>query len=199
MPLTQYALDEFVAQDLSKLTECRAPSIEADFEDRSNWLNNFVLNAIFKMSLPKEKLALALALIRRADGAVQDYGAGRLVLESMANGERTVKNYFDCLRKFESSAAMTYQTYMFTMRFLPTKLFKPGDGSAYQRLNDIYNKGRHEDPEKLPKGHLHAVWITNDGLCADGALLGFDELADQIREIGSLARKLSNAEVPPST
>jgi hypothetical protein len=196
MPLSMYALDTFVAQDLSQLTECRPAPIAPEFPDYSSWLSSFVLNWIFRISLPKDKAALAFALIRRAEGAIGDYEEARTELASLVAGGRSISLYFRCLRRFESTVAMLYQSLDFVRRALGIKLFDPGDGSPYERLNLIYNKSRHSDPETLPTGQLHAVWIKNDGLYADGANLTFDELRDLVRDIGRIADKLAKGEVP---
>ena len=44
MPLSMYALDNFVAQDLSQLTECRPAPIATEFPDYSSWLSLFAFN-----------------------------------------------------------------------------------------------------------------------------------------------------------
>lgn len=77
MPLSMYALDNFVAQDLSQLTECRPAPIAPEFPDYSSWLSLFALNWILTIPLPKEKAVLAFALIRRAEGAIEDYEGAR--------------------------------------------------------------------------------------------------------------------------
>jgi hypothetical protein len=196
MPLSMYALDTFVAQDLSQLTECRAASVAQEFPDCSSWLSSFVLNWILRIPLPTEKAALAFALIRRAEGAVADYNEAREHLAKLVAGNRSISLYFRCLRRFESTVGMLYQSLDFVRKALGIQLFTQGDGSPYERLNLIYNKGRHSRPETLPAGQLHAVWIKNDGLHSDGANLTFDELRDLIREIGLIADKLAKGEVP---
>lgn len=196
MPLSMYALDTFVAQDLSQLTECRAAPIAPEFPDYSSWLSSFVLNWIFRIPLPKDKAALAFALIRRAEGVIVDYEEARGHLASLVAGGRSISLYFRCLRRFESTVAMLYQSLDFVRRALGIKLFNQGDGSPYERLNLIYNKSRHSDPETLPAGQLHALWIKNDGLYVDGANLTFDELRDLVRDIGRIANELAKGEVP---
>ena len=196
MPLSLYALDNFVAQDLSELTECRPVSVAQDFPDHASWLSSFVLNWIFRIPLPKEKAALAFVLIRRADGAIEDYEEARAYLAELANGGQNISLYFRCLRRFESTVAMVSQAHEFIWKALNIKLFTKKDGSPYERLNIIYNKGRHAEPETLPSGQLHAVWIKNDGLYIDEAKLTFDELRDLIRMIGRIADKLAKGEVP---
>ena len=194
MPLSMYALDAFVAQDLSQLTECRPAPVAPEFPDYSSWLSSFVLNWIFRIPMSKGKAALVFALIRRAEAAIRDYEEARTHLASLVAGGRNISLYFRCLRSFESTVAMLYQSLDFVRRAFGIKLFDPGDGSPYERLNLIYNKSRHSDPETLPTGQLHAVWIKNDGLFADGANLTFDELRDLVRDIGHIADKLAKGE-----
>ena len=198
MPLSMYALDNFVAQDLSQLTECRAAPVASEFPDCASWLSSFVLNWIFRIPLTKEKAALAFALIRRAEGAVADYEEAREHLAKLVAGNRSISIslYFRCLRRFESTVGMLYQSLDFVRKALGIQLFAEGDGSPYERLNLLYNKGRHSNPESLPAGQLHAVWIRNDGLHTDGANLTFDELRDLILDIGRIADKLAKGEVP---
>ncbi|MDY7116041.1 hypothetical protein RAN53_06740 [Halomonas sp. SSL-5] len=196
MPLSMFALDNFVAQDLPQLTECRAVPVAPELSDCASWLNSFVLNWNFRIPLSKEKAALAFALIRRAEGAVVDYEEACELLTDIVGGTRSISLYFRCLRRFESSVGMLYQSLDLVRKALGIQLFTQGDGSPYERLNQIYNKCRHSNPEALPAEQLHAVWIKNDGLYTDGTNLTFDELRDLILDIGRIADKLAKGEVP---
>jgi hypothetical protein len=40
------------------------------------------------------------------------------------------------------------------------------------------------------------VWLTNDGLQADGVLLTYNDMADVLKELSSIAGKMSNPELP---
>lgn len=53
MPLSFYALDNFVSQELSQLTECRAIGVADEFSDSQSWLTDFVLNRMLGFSLPQ--------------------------------------------------------------------------------------------------------------------------------------------------
>jgi hypothetical protein len=109
MPLSNYAFDTFVSQDLSKLTECRAATIAPDFPDHTSWLSSFVLNWILNIPLSKDSAALAFALIRRAEAAIEDYEQARVDLATLVDRDRSVSLYFRCLRRFESTVAMASQ------------------------------------------------------------------------------------------
>jgi len=196
MPLSFYALDNFVAQELSQLNECRAAPIAPDFPDFQSWLSSFVLNWMLRIPLPKDKAALAFALIRRAEAAIAEYEEARADLSALVAGKKDISLYFRSLRKFESAVSALYQALDFGRKALGVKLFTQGDGSPYERLNLIYNRSKHADPEGLPAGQLHSVWIRNEGLAADGVSLAFDELRDLIGQIGWIADRLAKGELP---
>lgn len=195
MPLSNYALDTFVSQDLSTLKECRATPVGGEFPDRMSWLSSFVLGCMFQFPLPREKAALAFALIRRAEGAVEEYDRACEALKDLTDGKKTISGYFRCLRMYESTVSMLYQGLDFARKSLKTKLFESGDGSAYDRLNRIYNKSRHYDPQRLPERHLHAVWIKNDGLYIEDAVLSFDELRNMVAQVALIADSTSKCRV----
>lgn len=196
MPLSLYALDRFVSQDLAQLSECCMRGVADEFPEREYWLTNFVLNAMLRSPLPERKRALAFAVIRRASAAIRDYEEARLMLTELTGSQKTVSLYFHCLDGFESTVAMVCQALEFMRKALGIKLYNKGDGSPYDRLYKIYNEGRHKDPDELPTGHLHAVWIGNGLLLATNAHLSFAELRDLVSEVGRIADKLSGGLAP---
>ena len=58
--LTNYSLDRFVSQDLSRLTECNVPDIAGRFPQSSHWIANFVLNSMFGNPVSDEPVSSAL-------------------------------------------------------------------------------------------------------------------------------------------
>jgi hypothetical protein len=161
MPLSHYALDTFVSQELSKLTSCAPQSLAPEFPERSHWLNQFVLRRIFHDHVVDDRAGLAFALVRRAEAALDEW---ELACGAVREGVRRPSAYFKALRHFESCLASLWQGLDLGRRALGTDLFAKGDGSVFERLNWLYNKARHFDPQSLPAGDLHALWITNDGL-----------------------------------
>jgi len=91
MHLTSFSLDNFVSQELSQLTECQAREVADEFPDNQSWLSTFVLSRIIWIPLPKDKAALAFALIRRAEGAVTDYEEARKLLTNFISSEALAK------------------------------------------------------------------------------------------------------------
>jgi hypothetical protein len=188
--LTDYAKDTFIAQHLSELTECRAPSLKDEFPERWAWLTDFILNSILRLNLKPEGSALAFACIRRVGAAIEDYEEGRDLFQRFLVKKDVFAAYFQSLRRFESAVAMTYQTFVICRKALKLQLFEKDDGTDLQRLNQIYNDGRHFDPLTLPEGHLHPIWLTNEGLATKKATLSFNELCELIRPLGRMAEKM---------
>lgn len=194
MPLTTYALNTFVAQEFGDLTECKAPPIAESFPQHSHWLDNFVLNAMLRMRLEERTRALAFSLIRRAGAAIEDYEEARLQLAKVVAQEQPVSSYFRALRKLESTSSLLYQAMDFARMATNLHLFKNGDGSPCERLNRIYNTIKHANPEHLPEGHLHTVWITNEGLMCEACLLRFEELHSLLMEAARIAEALASGQ-----
>jgi hypothetical protein len=65
--------------------------------------------------------------------------------------------------------------------------FQKNDGSRYQRLNEVYNVGRHDNPAALPTGHVQLVWLENDGVHVASGALAFEELRNLVAELARAA------------
>lgn len=193
---TNCTYNHFVAPNYSELTECRAKPVGDRFPDRAGWLNGLVLRALFQAAPPKSDVAFALAVLRRAEGAVEDYDTGCAALDSFVTANRSTSVYFRALREFESAIAQVYQAFEFLRKKPDARLFKPGDGSVWERLNMIYNSGRHGDPRALPPGVVQLVWMENDGVHAQpearsSATVSFDELRKVIEDLAKGAEIIS--------
>jgi len=197
MPFTSYALDTFVAQEMSKLTECNAKAIGESFEQSQHWLGNFVLNSVFRVPVAQEHKPFILTFLRRAEMALLEYEQGRVVLEEyVRKPSNHISKYFQALHHFEVTINLLYQAYELVMKKLDTKLFTKNDASPLERLNRVYNVIKHVEFSSIPEGNLHPVWLRNEGIFISTAYITFDELYNMLIEIGSLADKLSNPELP---
>ena len=190
MPLTHYALDTFVSQEISKLTACTPQSLEVDFPGRGHWVNQFVLRRIFQNHVSEEHAPLAFILVRRAEAALDEW---ELACNSATQDVRCPSGYFKMLRHLENSIAALWQGLEFCRLAIGTKLFEKGDGSVYERLNWIYNVGRHFDPQTLPSGDLHRLWITNDGLHTREHSVTFTEMRDTLKFLAGMVDKIAGS------
>jgi hypothetical protein len=95
MPFTDYAIDNFISPDLSKLTECNAIEIASRFPQSSHWLANFILNAMFGHSIGADGRRFCYLFLRRAEGAFIDYEQARLAwLNSLQRCRTGPDDYF---------------------------------------------------------------------------------------------------------
>lgn len=187
MGITDYALDRFVAQDMSKLKNLTIKSLAEDFPDADNWLRQFVLNRMFHAVVPDDKAALAFAIVRRTHAAMQEWE----LASAAANGNlRSVGTYFSILRHLESCISSAWQGLEFARKSMGEFLFTNGDGSVYERLNWVYNVSRHFDPEELSQGHLHRLWLSDEAIHTREHLVQFVELRDVIAMLGRISNQV---------
>jgi hypothetical protein len=187
MSLTLSGLDTFVSQGLSALTAYSARSLDEDFPQRSEWISEFVMRRIFHNHISDERAALAFVLLRRAEAAIDEW---RLACSTAQGQLRSASVYFKTLRHFEACIANLWQGLDFGRRALDKKIFEPGDGIAYERLNEVYNTSRHFKPLELPSGNLHAVWLTNSGLRTETHEVSFEEIREALAPLGRVAVKI---------
>jgi hypothetical protein len=188
MPLSHYALDAFVSQELSKLTACVPQSLAAEFPNRSNWLDQFVLRRIFHNHVADDRAALAFLLVRRAEAALDEWELAREA--ATRQDVRRPSVYFKALRHFENCIASLWQGLKVGSRSLDTRPFVKGDGSVFDRLNWLYNEARHFDPKDLQAGDLHRLWIANDGLRTREQSVSFEEISEELRRLGRIAQDI---------
>jgi hypothetical protein len=143
---------------------------------------------MFNDHVAQEHTALAFAVIRRAEAAIDEW---ELACEVATQGVQKPSKYFKALRHTESCVSALWQGLAFGQKALGTKLYDSGDGSVFERLNQLYNKGRHFDPSQLPNHDLHALWLTNDGLRSRDHTVTFDEMRDTLRILCNIAQKIA--------
>ena len=203
LPLSNYALDNFVAQYMSGFTAPVLRSVADKYPNHNTWLTTFVLNSILTTPLSQLGTSLAFAILRRATAALEEYDEACQALAHPASSR--ILTYFKAQRKIEYSIASLYQAFDVARKALRILLFEPNDGSPKERLCTIYNRSRHADPQKRPPGHLHAIWLQNDGIHSWGdeesssdVSLSFTEFEELLEEVASLADKIAKCEKPQS-
>ena len=187
MGISNHALDTFVAQEMSKLTQLSIESLAEEFPNSDKWFAQFVLRRIFQAHVLDEKVALAFAIIRRTHAALQEWEFAN----AAAQGDlRSVGTYFSVLRHFESCISAVWQGLEFARKSLGQDLFKKGYGSVYERLNWVYNVSRHFDPQALSQGDLHRVWLSDQAIHTREQTVSYDELREAIRMLAHVSEKV---------
>ena len=200
MPLSNFALDKFVAPDLSKLTECNAIDMATHNDQQAQWVANFILNSILRAKVNQPYRAYTLMFLRRAEMSFVEHENGRIALQKyIKNRPDYITYYFQAVFHFETYAAQSYQALEIIRKWSSQDLFKKGDNSTFEHLNRIYNRSKHADKnifaDQLPQDATMPVWVANNGLKTEGTTLTFGEMADILVLLSDIADKLSNPEV----
>ena len=201
MRLSDYALDKFVAPALLKLSECNAVDMTGFDDQCEYWVANFVLNSLLRVNVQAPYRAYTHVFLCRAEMSFVEHENGRVALHQYVSGERdAITRYLRAVFHFGLFAAQSYQAFEVIRKWIGQNLFRTGDGSILDRLNKIYIRSKHADKAidagLLPPDATAPVWLTNDGLQADGVLLTYNDMADVLKELSSIAGKLSNPETP---
>lgn len=187
MPFTRAAVETFISDKVTNVTECNAADIGAEFPNATNWISAYGLMAILVNAYSAEGKALALQFLRRTETAIAEYSIAREALQDLVTGSRgRWSPYFRALSHFEVAIAQLYQAYDFSRKALGTALFEPADGSALNRLNLLYNASKHQSA----LGD-QPVWITNEGFECGQAKLSFAEIEDLLRQCGRISTKVT--------
>jgi hypothetical protein len=206
MPLSPYAFDTYVAQHMSKLTECGTTPVAVDLPDFPTWLQTFVGNRIFVQHVPDQNAALAFSLLRRIRDAVTAHDEAVALLQRFVAGPRSVVTYFDCLARFEACLVASSITFETARKLSKVDHFTRGDGSANERHQWLYNVLKHCNPMTIPPGHLHPLWLENQGIRGaqvvasgvDERALSFAELRETVLDMGKLGDMLTKPQPAPA-
>lgn len=192
MPFTRYAVETFISDKITKVTECNITDLYAEFPAACDWVSGFGLMVIFVNQPREEVQPFALQFVRRAEMALAEYASAREELRSFVSGNRgRWSPYFRALYHFEAAVAQLYQAFDYSRKVLNTKLFAENDGSPLNRLNLIYNTSKHQ-----LAGADQPLWITNEGIETVESKLAFSEMEDLLRSCARIATKLTSTSSP---
>src|ERR1700674_1746820 len=104
MPLSVYALDNFVAPKLSELTSCNAEPLP----EPCNFLHEFILSNLLQARYPSDRRAILFNFIRRVEQAFYEYDQARFNLQAYIEEPRSdhIAIYFRALAHFEQCLAV---------------------------------------------------------------------------------------------
>lgn len=126
-------------------------------------------------------------IVRRVYASMETYRLGRKHALDYVEGERKsrISPYFLALTNFESCVSYSWQVADLLCQLSRQKMYQKNDGSAWERLHDIYTVGtkhsfRKYDP-KRPSPDPTTVWLSNEGIeCMNGAYVTYQELTEII-------------------
>ncbi len=197
-------LDTYLAPALSDLTVCGAKELPAppDYLLPAIW--GHIAGVRYKKSA---LLHLSLTFLKRSIVATDEYRMARENLLQYVDGlsqqQHRLASFLSALSHFEQCIGAVWQAaelYDETERWLLNSgqrrpnLFKRGDGSDLERLNQLNNVIKHFAPCQAAITSA-PVWITNTGLRSAGAVVSFDELLENIQALWEVNR-VTFVEIP---
>ena len=188
MPFTKHAVEMFISDKITKVTECNVSDLYAEFPSAKDWISGFGLMVIFVNQPQAEMRPLALQFLRRVEMGLAEYSLAREELQDLVFGSRgRWSPYFRALYHFEAAISQIYQAYDYSRKALNTRYFDSNDGSPLDRLNKIYNISKHG-----LAAQDQPVWISNRGIETAKAQITFSEIEKLLRSFGRIAMKLTS-------
>jgi hypothetical protein len=187
VPFTDEFKDKYVAPAISRFTEAPMPELPATSEERDGWLGNFILASWMHVTLDDATRRAWFNFLRRVQGAFRAYEAARETtsgyLAGAASNPDAVSGYFVAIGHWEVFLSQAFQALEVLVRGKPI-LYKGGDGSAIERLADLYNRSKHiagvikAQKSLFPPDGTLPVWLANDGLRMMRGSLSFVEIGE---------------------
>lgn len=206
MEISDYALDTFVAPEMSKFTDAAIPDITQYSENREWWVRHFFLNSMLRATVAPPYRQYMLNFLRRAELSFNAYELARDRTLRYLNGPRNkgVGHYVAAIGHWEVFLSQAWHTYLL-FSYIDGRdgqgIFTPGDGSDAERLNFLYNRSKHAEKSIkgsfYPDGSTMCLWLHNDGLRAtsdrktDGHLT-FSEMFAMLQEFAKWADRVED-------
>lgn len=204
---TNYALDRYLAPEVSRFTSAEIPDTSDYDPESASWLASHFRYTVLRGHFAPPVDALAFNYLRRAEGAFSEHANARLAtLDFLARDRPSPSLYSAALLHWEFYLAQAWQGYELLRRLpdetrtTPLKVFRPGDGSVVQRLHALYNSMKHVEnrittPGQILEEATVPVWLTNAGLKSTDATLSYEETGEILRDLA----KWANLLVDPTT
>jgi hypothetical protein len=186
MPFPAYALDKFVAPDISKFTKASIPDMSDTSKEQEYWVRNFILNTLLRVTIDERTRQTLFNFLRQVESAFREYGLARERTLAYLQNAEAITAYLAAIGHWEVYLSHAYQAYCLLARGQKI-LFVQGDGSVLERLNLLYNRSKHMDSAiengQLPAESTLAIWLKNDGVRSIDSALTFAEIADILRDL----------------
>lgn len=191
MPFSNYALDKFVARDISKFTKHGLAPIAGKYDQHCRWLSNCILNSVFGSPISDEAKPFVFSVLRRAEQSVSEYEVARLYLDEFICNGRHISPYFRAMSHLEVCLYSVYQCHEFTRKETKKDFFTTGDGSVLEKLNRIYSISKHLQKSTMQPNQLHLFWFTDIGLSSSEAAVSYEDIVDAVSDVCEFADQFS--------
>jgi hypothetical protein len=188
MGFTKHATDLFISRKIADVVAVGATDVSSEFQSSAAWVSSFGLCVILQNHPPEPNRQFALQFVRRVEMAFSEYSRAVGSLEDLVrDGQGRWSPYYRTLYYFEAAIAQLYLAYDNMRIKFGQNDFTSGDGSVLDRLNKVFNAGKHS----LASAE-QTVWLSNDGVSANECAVTFAELEELLRRYGRMADTITN-------
>jgi hypothetical protein len=185
-------LDTLLAPGISQFNEANVPDLTGEFPEADHWISNLFLNSLFGARYNDGWKQAAITLLFRTQIALRAYNEARTkTLECTAaysSGHPASRRYFEAVALWETVLLNIQITLDLFFKFMDQTAVEPSDA---ERIRLAANRVKHfaEDIEKGKNtGDLTLpMWLAKDGVCTRTANVSYEELAENLREMGKAA------------
>jgi len=195
-------LDTLLAPGLSSFNEAEVPDLSGDCPQADHWLSNLFLNSLLGPRYNDTWKQAAVAFIFRTQTALRAYRAGRAktleCVDAFEPGRPASRLYFEAVSQWEAVLLNVQIAIDLYLKVMDPNGVETDDAS---RIRKAANRVKHfaEDVERgKNSGDLTVpLWLARDRIKTRIAEVTFEELAENIREMGRAADLLQNPGYTP--
>lgn len=195
-------LDTLMAPGISSFNKAEVPDLSGEHPQADHWLSNLFLNSLFGARYSDAWKQASVTFLFRTQNALRAYQAARIrtleCAKAFAPGRPATRLYFEAVSHWE--------TVLLNIQIVLNLFFEVIDQKAVEtddakRIREATNRIKHfaEDIRKGKNaGDLTLpMWLAADGLRTRTAAVTFEELAENLREMGTAANILQNPRYTP--
>lgn len=185
-------LDAYFAPGISAFNSANIPDLGGACPESDHWLGNLFLNSIIGPRYADNWRQAAISFIFRTQTALRAYERARTktlaCIKDFKPGRPATNLYFDALAEWET-VLLNIQIVI----DLYSKFIDPGAAESpdAQRIRLSVNRIKHY-AEDLQQGVNPAdltvpMWLESDGIKTSAAIVTYQEIAENLREMGKAA------------
>jgi hypothetical protein len=198
-------LDTLLAPGISSFNEADVPDLSGECPQAEHWISNFFLNSLLGPRYNETWKQAAVSFLFRTQNALRAYQIARAkTLECVAAfqpGRPAIKLYFDGVSHWETVVLNMQIVLDLFFRVIDQKALESDDAA---RIRKAANRIKHF-AEDIVEGANTAdvtlpIWLAKDGLKTRVAEVKYEELWENLREMGKAADIMQNpGYTPPNT
>lgn len=195
MRFSNWVKDWLIAPEMSEFTQAEIRDMTEVSARLEYALGNYLLNLIFRGDPGPPVRQKLYNFLRRSAAASEEYQRARdLTLRYLAAPDDRLLAYVKAITHWESYLGHAWQAFVVLNE---RGWFAKGDGSSFERLNHLHGRSKHTEKAIATTGQMPgesplAVWMTNEGLTSTEQQLTYNELANLLQELATVAELIED-------